>query len=668
LEFADGDHNVTVVYGANGAGKTTLLNAFRWALYGTLDADVEQPEQLVHNGVWARAQLGETVSASVTLAFDHNDHRYRLRREVCTTKQDRRQQHGEPVVSLYLTDPTGTTREMKAWSDTVEHVLPAQLAQFFFFNGERIERLVHRDAYTHIQTAIKTLLGMRQLERAIEHLPAAERRFNSELRRLGHSKLADLAEQMEATGARLRAIEVERARLRSEAAHIHDEIDKLDERLREHAATAALQARRDAAQTRQDEARQRLGRARSQRNALVCGQGYRAWAVSLLPGVEAISDRLTERGELPAPIKRQFVDELLDRGRCICGTDLTTHPDAFAAVKGWQARAGLAEVEGAWQQLRGNLKIFREACTRFTEQLRAADDDLAETTEADRNAREELSQVKAELDRLPLEDARRLEPLRNRWQARLTDTEFALRDIEREQKTADAWLQDLDKQFRDAEAHDNRAALLRARVQVSADAAAALRRILAETSEIVRRRLDQRVRDVYSRACIKDYLPELNDSFELHLWQGVGDDRALAPKSTGENQLLSLAFVGALAQLCRERVQSGDDVSLLGTVGGLYPVVMDAAFGSLDDTYQRAVARALPSMAAQVVVLTSRAQAGGVVASGLAPHVGAEYVITLHTEKKEAQPESIILGGRAYDYVVPGTDDTAAHLVRAEAT
>ncbi|MCU1493415.1 MAG: hypothetical protein JWO62_1179 [Acidimicrobiaceae bacterium] len=666
LTFASGKNgNVTVLYGNNGAGKTTLLNAFKWCLYGVLDADVEYPNRICHDGVWSDSALGSTVTAAVTLTFEHEDRIYRMRRAVRTIKNNNDQRHGEPDVTLNVTEPDGSTRDVVAWIDSIKIVLPEELSQFFFFNGERIERLVQRDAYTDIQTAIKTLLGLAQLERAIDHLPKAAAQFTEELKKLGDTQLTELTEKIDLLQADSdRHVETQK-RLKHEMALLKDEQELVEQRLREHVATAQLQARRDDAQASQDSARVRLAKARTDRNALVTVQGFKAWASTLIPDVRAAADRLREKGELPSPIKRQFVDELLDAGTCICGASLEAGTEGHASVAEWRSKAGLAEVEGTWQQLRGMTDIFADGCAEFTTRLRAIEQELAEANEADRQARELLSQIKAELEKVPQEEPQQLEHRRDKIRDKLADMDFTLRDSVRTQAQVDADLISCQHQFRDAKSNNVQADLLRRRSAIALDAAKALRRILDETSEIVRVRLDGKVREVYDRTSIKDYQPELAPSFELQLWSGHEDDRALAPKSTGENQLLSLAFVGALAELCQEKAAEKGSATLMGMVGGYYPVVMDAAFGNLDNRYKEAVARALPSMASQVIVLTSQSQAEGVVADTLRGSVGAEYVITVHSTKDMGE-ETITLGGSEYPYVVSNADHNTAEITEVK--
>jgi DNA sulfur modification protein DndD len=664
IDFAPGSvgGNVTLIYGANGAGKTTLLNAFTWLLHGTLSIDVEQPERLVTDAIWEQTPIGGNVSCSANLHFDHNGTQYRLRRSINAIKGSSGQQLREPEVALSCAGDDGAWRTIESYSDTLHQVLPERLAQFFFFNGERIEHLVQREAYEDIQTAIKTLLGLEQYERALEHLPAVEKTFVMELRKFGNSRVSDLVARLETEKDRQGTLQAEQVRLRGEIAHLKDEAEQLDQQLRQHEATAQLQARRDEQRRALKDAEQRLRQGRRARAEVLTRKAYRIWIADLLPQVEGLHTGLPERGELPAPLKRQFVDERLKAGVCICGTPLQPGEEPYMHVAEWRQRAGVAEVEGIWQQMMGLAKKLGEEASDVVASLRQHNAEIATASEAYRQAEETLNEIAAQLQKVGPEDAQELERRRNEVRNQIRNDDFRLRDIDRELDDVASTIKDLDDKLKQAHSENAKVEVLRRRVAVTSEATKAIKDMLETASESVRRRLDSRVRSVHSRITIKSFVPELNPAFELRLWRGDGPDRLLAPKSTGENQLLSLSFVGALAQLCKEQAERGSEAQFVGRIGGHYPIVMDSAFGNLENNYREAIARALPGMTSQVVVLTSKAQADGVVSRELAPHVGAEYVICVHTTKPDARRESISLKGQEWDYVIPASDHDSTQL------
>lgn len=134
------------------------------------------------------------------------------------------------------------------------------------------------------------------------------------------------------------------------------------------------------------------------------------------------------------------------------------------------------------------------------------------------------------------------------------------------------------------------------------------------------------------------------------------------PKSTGENQILSVSFVAAVSELAREiRAEHRAEGELPGDAG-TYPIVMDAAFGSLDQNYQREVSRALAQMAPQLVVLVSKSQGLGQVVSELRPYVSHLGVIVTHTTSTADAYEDIELDGNAYPYIRSSAETDHAEL------
>ena len=129
------------------------------------------------------------------------------------------------------------------------------------------------------------------------------------------------------------------------------------------------------------------------------------------------------------------------------------------------------------------------------------------------------------------------------------------------------------------------------------------------------------------------------------------------PKSTGENQILSLSFVAAVSKLAREirKERRAEDDSAEGA--GSYPIVMDAAFGSLDENYQEAVSRALAKMAPQLVVLVSKSQGLGKVIAELLPYVSHLGVIETHTSAKPTLSDDIQIEGASYPYIRAADSD-----------
>lgn len=425
-------HNVTLVYGTNGGGKTTLLNAFTWALYGRLSADVEQQDRLINNRIWQEARLGSSVDMSVTVEFEHEGRTYTARRFLTAEKQSSDQRLPKAQLLLLERDDTGATKELKSSQGHIDKMLPERLSKFFFVNGERIEQLVRKEAYAEIQHAIKTLLGLEQLERALKHLPTAANKLRHQLKSEGaNSELAErLTAEIDAIFKETEEKKQEKESLNTEVQHLKDEIELLAARLKSLDGAKQLQLERERLERERESTHESLRKLEDERSRVLADSAYLAFLPDLPEKIIAACDALRERGELPAPLKLTFIEDLLIEGECICGTHLTEGSRERAALETWRARADLAEVEAAWNQLRGAVSGLEERRRGTMDRLAETDRLIGEASDKGRILVEQLNEVSLEIKRLPQEDISAIEMRRSKMIDRLSETSRRLGTID----------------------------------------------------------------------------------------------------------------------------------------------------------------------------------------------------------------------------------------------
>jgi DNA sulfur modification protein DndD len=103
-----------------------------------------------------------------------------------------------------------------------------------------------------------------------------------------------------------------------------------------------------------------------------------------------------------------------------------------------------------------------------------------------------------------------------------------------------------------------------------------LQAIRYRQQELFRHQLQEKVREIFSQVSFSGYIPQVTEKYELiltspHLTDKEDNSQPI-PASTGENQLLSLSFIGAIIervrQWSREKVLAVSDSSS-------FPIVMD---------------------------------------------------------------------------------------------
>lgn len=648
---------VSLLFGANGAGKTTFLNAFTWALYGTVSDDVEQQDRMICDTVWRKLPIGDSAEVAVEVRFDHEGHDYRVVRSAVLRKESDQQGPLSPEVRLWITKSDGSSEIAGAPQETIYSILPRSVSRFFFFNGERIENLVKRGAYAEVQKDIKVLLDLEHVERAIAHLPKVDRKLTADLKKHGGDKASKIQEEIDALREREAKARDDLKLLDGDLAILVGERDAVTDLLRQHVEAAPIQVERDAVGKDLEEARLARDAAITERAVLIAIRGFHAFTDTLGEATQEIAQGLYQKGALPAPLKREFVDQLLEERTCICGTPLTEHSEPWEHVKDWRQRAGLQAVETAWQQLSGQIAPLSAARDELRESLAA----LMKRIGAERDRVQRLEERKSELDgRLRdsrMEDVQALEAKRMELESRIGIKQQRIGATKADLQTIAKELEQKNKERSRAEVRDELAAKARSRSDLVQSVKRALEEILAIREETMRERLDAELKVIFRIITHQNHTPKLSAGFELALYKDVNGVQLPVPKSTGENQILSLSFVAAVSKLAREIRSQHRAEGKSAEDAGTYPIVMDAAFGSLDQDYQESVSRVLAKMAPQLVVLVSKSQGLGKVVTELMPYVSHLGVIETHTTAHGNVSDDIELEGMSYPYIRTAESD-----------
>ncbi|MEU7222877.1 AAA family ATPase [Streptomyces chrestomyceticus] len=649
----DEDKPAVLIFGNNGAGKTTLLNAFTWVLYGTFSEDVEQQHRVIHDQAWAVTAFGEAVSGSVKLDFEHEDTRFTVTRDVTVIKKTDDQIPVTPQLTVFETSSDGETRAVPNGQDRIEKILPEGLRRFFFFNGERMEKMfTGEDNNDEVKRAIKTLLNLESIERAInKHLPEASKKLAREIDKKSDSRLSDLADSKERLKKQQAAVEAETLKLSKDASSYQQEVDEAERQLRANSQAAPLQAQRTRL-TRQIAAEHdKLAELKSRKRDRLSKSGFLAFTQGNDETVMKLAEGMRQRRELPAGIQRSFIDGLLEDRKCMCGRPLEPQTAPYEELEQRRYNAGLADVEARWVYVDGQMRNLGDERKSLLEDLKQYAQDIRAVNDSINRLNAERSDVERQLEGVDVQDVQRLEQRRKEYSEKKTRALIEHQQRKDDLAKIEKEIESTKRLFKHAEGADAKSRRVQRQVNLVEEITQAFTEVLALKTEEVREELDCKIKEVFSRIFIKSYVPEIDDSFELHLKSPAG----VAIRSTGENQILGLSFVGAVSEVAktlRDR-RTGTDDALAGG-GSIYPVVMDAPFGSLDLTYQEQISRALPELTAQIVTLLSQSQARGKVMGNLQASASSMYVLRSVTPNRQAREETIEINNRAVPYVSYG--------------
>jgi DNA sulfur modification protein DndD len=656
------DRNVTLIHAENGFGKTTLLNSLLWGFYGTsgLTDDFGDKDCIIHNGTAARGDDPTTIEASVQTQFEHDGVRYFLSRSITLAQQ--RLDHKKTDLKLTFMRE-GRTFEERLPQQRLNAILPPGISPRVFFNGERIDHLAKRENSGDVTEAIEQMLGLRLLRSTIEDLEHQNVRgaLRKELREQTSDAKSALLDQLNELETARDRIEKDQVDATKNLIATNLDIEKINQTLELDREAHELQKQRVTLEAREAELGLQADAVRKKLGRLLSEDGYTLFGDGLVKRGKEIVSRLRSEGKIPARVLNSFLDELLRNKVCICkrclevGTverqaveDLLTiagdqafnnavgaldHAIGVIEESSRQSRSQIGELNRERLQVDSELVVVAEQLKAIHQQLGSKTGDTVAQHESKR------SELLLKVDEL--------KNLQGRLAQRLEDNETQRENL----KTSISAIEDEEANARRSQ---RRLDALETCVQT-------LKRLLEAERQTLRPYLNDEINKHFQAIIDRDYWAELSDDFVLAIRQTIQGGGVIdVAQSTGQRQITSLVFVGSLVALAQQRNQIPTIIK--GLSGSVYPLVMDSPFGQLGSRFTRGIARLLPSLASQVIILVTARQYEGEVEEELKStgRIGKRYMLVYQAPslKPDAADELHIDGNRYQQYVASGEEMT----------
>ena len=612
LTFAtDTSTNVTVITGPNGAGKTNLFLALNWCLYGR---GMEGKGQVLTKGLSADEHVR---GGFVEVHFRHDGLRYVARREVTGVSAE---VEGQSELSLLELGTGGRTVEIRNPTLKMNEILPSDARQYFFFDGERIDEMSRPGHEEQVREAVRGVLKLGVLERAVSHLSDVTKDFGTAVRRS-----VDLDERTRELIERadLLRSELDDLRSRRDTASLGQEatkreLDELNAQLLGAASVRDLAGRRRVRE-------QAVASAEEQRSAIL--RDIEDAVIRSAPGVAreavdaaaAILEEKREKGQIPSNVRGQLIDDLLGARVCLCGR----------ALDDTSEQALRAHRKGAVSPLVENVVLQTSALVGAL--LRSADEvpiklsqDLRKLSILHRDMEDmqrEIDGISAQISEvgaLAGDDADRMEESRRANENRLNDLKWELGRLERETELKEEELSAAQEQMQRAGTQTLAGHRAKRRYELAARASDAARTLLERFSGDMRGRIEAEADTLFKTLVWKDKHFDhvrILDDYELDVIDRHGRS-ALRELSAGERQVLSLAFIAAISRVTGEEA----------------PLVIDTPFGRISEEPLHNISGTLPDVASQIVLFVTDRELDPVARAALAPRIGSEASLRFDDE------------------------------------
>lgn len=617
INFSQDPYNVTVIMGENGNGKTGIFRAVNFCLFGEriLEKDTQNNQSgAVHLVNFNKLQenVGEVVEALVTLEFTHNNKYYILTRSV----GDRMNQKGKletnlrEEVTLHIRDIGESDGKLFQRPGEIKNllnsVISTKVKDLFFFDGDKIEMLStsSREARLEIKNGILKLLNIEVIDRLKAGLRIIIKDLRTQLKQSPNEQLKNAEIKKSTIEEQINQWQLELDGLNTLIEKNQEELNETNELLLSNKDIHELQK---LLTQKQNELAKQVGimeiQERTMRDFVATEAQHLNSLESLKFIYNAIVDLESKEG-FDSGLTTEIIHKILESQKCMCGTHLDETNEFFSQLNDLLEKQKLLDVIAFFRDFKSRINSIIQKENEYFETIKTTLSNYHQLSHFNAEVEKDIEDIqlrisflaKMDLDLEALEAKK--ESLSNKDRDILLNTGRLKENIKIKSKELDQInnqiesLMSLDRQMtqllRKQKYYDQ---LYEIFDNVSDTYSKKMRDKLAiKTTEIFSSLISDKDRTLLQKV-------EISDTYELNA-VGWNDVPLFKDISSGQKQILSLAFVTALAN-----VASGEEEHHIDM-----PLFMDTPFAKLDAKNRANLLKYMPDLTSQWVLLVTNTE------------------------------------------------------------
>lgn len=654
IEFAtDENYSVTLIHGENNGGKTALLNALKWCLYEETTENLQDQSFLIN-----KHALEKNVNTySVKILLSHDNKIFEVQRT--GTHTPRRNQ-----LKIFEIGEDGCygSSEEKNPNTFINTILPKEMSDYFFYQGEGTGTLSSQNDFNHIKEAISKVLGLTVAEKTLMHLNKIR---NDYLRELASYDTTNESERLTVLKEELQQkLELTKKNLKS----------RKEEQLiaeTEYQSSLKLLARFD-----KSILEEKLNTRNKLNSALIIAERNLVEKTKLkatnLPNwltqsfctklalfdLEKINiDELKNTHKYT--VDKNLISEILRNHECICGSHVAQESNAFKLISDLQHAAVDVNLKSRWTSVTSLHSKLAKVLTPKDNMLSILEEiETSYQTIHDLNKNiEELTHTIVESD---VEDIKKVE--KQRAQAKLKNEDLlkqvAKLDAEIKRLTID--LKAIDEKLLKFGSSQPKAKLYQALITSTEKISDLYNEAIESASEGVDLQILSKMRVLFERVAFNGYsIKKEQGTRESYTWVIVDKDGKKVAAGNGYQAMLAISFIIALIQFSKDRSKAKQH---LLTPGAVAPFIADSILAFIGPDNGRELVKYISESVEQSIFMFSQAQwTESHTDKGFRHKIGKEYNLVQHTvltekEFKGTYPTKLSVSGKEYDVVKFGSE------------
>lgn len=584
---ADKDKNTTIIYALNGVGKTNLLNAILWCLHGEFSSGFKNPNDVLN---W-EASRRNRKSYHVTLQFEDNGEQYILKRSGGEIKN----------FKIFQKMWDGNTVEITASPSLfVNSIIPRDMAGYFINDGEGSDLVVEQDGYISVRRSIRDILGFNVAEKTLDDLSKIKSEVRAELKKFDKdSELSTLEERIQVFDESIVKARASLSTNQSQLETYEIQLDSVERQLGSSSSAVVDQliSQRNKADKALKIQEAKLASLESKKIGLIRDYSWVAFAHTLTKEALDFIDESELKGTIPAPFNLQLVKDILEREACICGACIKPGTAAFENINKLIGKAADPELLNRLQKARSRLTAVKTLAPQAKERIEENFKDVREARKNIHALHQELDEVSVRILELDDKNIRALENDRKVLKEKIRETDRSITRLTDKIQEHIKSKQVLEEQAKKIKGLSPRAKSLKTKIDLIELVESRITDELEKSEKEVHQSLADKIDAFLEKYLRQDYRVAITSDLKICLQDRNGKP---VPPSGGQAAILSFIYISSLISIARER---RDLESSILTPGAIAPLIFDAPFAKLDPKYAPNVARELPKLVDQLIVL-----------------------------------------------------------------
>jgi len=644
IEFAHSSQaDFTIIQGANGAGKTNLLNAITWCLFGKeYHMDSKYRGLPPVNVASLDEKRNSIVEMSVDIQFIGDNGKKILVSRSQSYQENKGKlaevpaPHAPPCIMLQGERDWGYPQYGEDAQFRIDSLVPEDIEEYFFFDGERMDAYFKEKSGNEIREAVFQISQLGLFETLIERLTKRKNEFVKQTRGLS-PEVEKIREELDIHTHSLVTDKEQLADLtkkRNDAANLENE---LSQKLRNSSSENIKRL-----EEQRGELEETIGRLQDdikdledERIEILHKAMPIVFAYDPLAKTKKLIDGRKEAGLIPPMYKTIFIKNLLNKGKCICKSDITNKDEYSSSrrknVEAFLQEAELSELSNELIESNVRIQEMMKSIRSFPDEIRYLEKKLNSFQENKDKMNSKLNTISQEIKRADIEEIRNWETQRQKASQDRENLNIQIGKeqhiiLQREGRIKFCEIK-LKQELKKESKYDDLRGLLTFCDESIQCAKEMKDAIMKEVRiQVEKKASDQFLALIWKKNTYKGVA--IDDDYNISV-PYIDGREALGTLSAGERQVCALSFMAALNSVSGFKV----------------PIIIDTPLARISREPRRNIAENLPHYLAgtQVTLLVTEEEYTREVREALSKEVGKAYIINFRDqgEGKTAEVELV---------------------------